>query len=879
MQKLKYSEIINYVAILVLAVSIVGCKNAIVDSGAEKTIKTSQLFKSDFNSSKERTFIGPEYWSNPMQDWQVRNGELECLVSNKNRNVHLLTKKLDSIDGDMQMNVSLKLLNIGEDSQLKNWVGFSIGSQGKFDDFRSDAVFGKGLNVGVTTNGNLFIDEISEDKVNKEIQSHLQEGVDLKSSLNLKEDGYELTISLVVSASKKVIGRLSKSKIPLGTMVGDLVLVSHFNVKKNDPKSTKKSVSFKNWEVSGSKIVSHNAYKFGPILFSQYTLSKETVKLTAQMAPVILSGQKVQLQIKENNHWKTIQEAAIDKDARTATFKLVKWKTKSDIPYRLAYKMDRGNSKKEEFYWKGTIRKDPIDQEEVVVAGFTGNADLGFPNSDIFNQVKYQNPDVLFFSGDQIYESTAGYGTQRAPHDKATLDYLRKWYLYGWAYRDLLKNRPTVAITDDHDVYHGNIWGEGGENSPTQFFRGSKGQDAGGYMMPARWVKMVERTQTSHLPDAFDPSPVSQGIGTYYTDMVYGGISFAILEDRKFKSAPIRHLPEANIKNGWVQNKSFDMSKEGDRPNANLLGDRQLLFLNQWATDWSHQAQMKMLLSQTIFANVATLPEEAMSGAIISKLRIMNKGEYPPNDRPVADLDSNGWPQSGRNKAVETIRKGFAFHLAGDQHLGSTVQYGVDEWNDSGYALCVPSISNYWPRRWYPSEEGKNRNTEKPRYTGEYKDGFGNKMTVHAISNPLFTGKEPSRLYDRATGYGIVRLNKNKRTLELECWPRHAKPWLGDNIQYEGWPIRITQESNYGRKAMAYLPEISIEGIKNPVVEIINGDTEKVIYSLRINTSSFIPKIFDKSIKYIVRVGEPDTNNWKVIRGVHPKDEKLEFKF
>ncbi len=181
--------------------------------------------------------------------------------------------------------------------------------------------------------------------------------------------------------------------------------------------------------------------------------------------------------------------------------------------------------------------------------------------------------------------------------------------------------------------------------------------------------------------------------------MVYGGISFAILEDRKFKSAPRQHLPKANIVNGWALNKDFNMAKDGDASNVNLLGDTQLSFLDQWATDFSYQSEMKVLLSQTIFANVATLPENELSGRIISKLKILPKGEYPPNDRPVADLDSNGWPQSGRNNAVKAIRKGFAFHLAGDQHLGSTIQYGVDEWNDSGFALCVPSISNYWPRR------------------------------------------------------------------------------------------------------------------------------------------------------------------------------------
>ncbi len=827
---------------------------------------TSEGFKSDFTSSEPRIWIGPEYWSNPLQDWQISHGELVCLVSKKNRNVHHLTRKMDSLTGSLKMQVNIKVFNTEVSDKGKNWVGFSIGSKGEFNDYRDSAIFGKGLNLGVTTNGNLFIEDLPEsDAINAQVQQLLQKGANLKVLIGTQKNGYDITLSIINPVTNKVAALIAKSGIAPKKMIGDLVLVSHYNTN-----SSKKSVAFKNWEFKGAKLKTYPEYAFGPILFSQYTLSKGVLKLTAQMAPVILDKAPVKLQIKRKDTWVTIKETSIDKDARTATFKVKNWTETHDIPYRLNYKTDDG----EHSFWEGTIRKDPVDKAEIVVAGFTGNSDLGFPNTDIVDQIKYHNPDLLFFSGDQIYETVGGYGTQRFPTDTAMIDYLRKWYVYGWAYRDLMKDRPTISITDDHDVYHGNIWGEGGKHSPTKRRGGSVGQDAGGYMMPAEWVNMVERTQTSHLPDPYDPSPVKQSIGTYYTDMVYGGISFAILEDRKFKSAPKALLPEAQIKNGWALNKDFDMAKHGDVSNAKLLGKRQLSFLEAWVSDWSYQSQMKMLLSQTIFANVATLPENELSGSVISKLKIMEKGQYPPNDMPVADLDSNSWPQSGRNKAVETIRKGFTFHLAGDQHLGSTVQYGVDAWNDSGFALCVPSISNYWPRRWYPKFEGKNRTPDKPRYTGDYEDGFGNKMTVHAVSNPTFTGKTPSRLYDRATGYGIVRLHKNDRTVTLECWPRLAQPELGDHQQYEGWPITISQQDNYGRKAKGYLPELKIEGLKNPVVQIVNETTNALVYAIRLNTNSFSPKIFDPEATYTIKVGEPDTESWQIKEGITSKNNK-----
>lgn len=72
-------------------------------------------------------------------------------------------------------------------------------------------------------------------------------------------------------------------------------------------------------------------------------------------------------------------------------------------------------------------------------------------------------------------------------------------------------------MTDDHDMYHGNIWGCGGR--PTNPAQGiaADGQDSGGYKMPSRWINMTQRVQTSHLPDPFDPTPVLQDITVYYT--------------------------------------------------------------------------------------------------------------------------------------------------------------------------------------------------------------------------------------------------------------------------------------------------------------------------------------------------------------------------
>jgi len=820
----------------------------------------------DFKMKKPQTtriWLGADYWANRIQDWQISDGTIKCMASNWNRNISLLTYRMGENEGTLQMSAEVKILN--ETASARNWVGFRLAVKGKFNDYRDDAIFGSGLNVGITTNGELFIGKtpVKYIKNAEGVKPYLKDGVILKVTATPAGENYEVEITVLRKDNNEFLASEKVDNIPAKTFFGAIGLVSDFGevTDKNVP-----SVMFSNWEAGGTKLFQHTERAFGPVLFTQYTLSRGTLKMSAQMPPIGKDDDRfATLQINENGNWKTIAQADIECNSRTAIFRVENWNNTQLVLYRVSYKMVADGNKKEEFFYKGEIRKEPFDKDKITVAAFTGNNDLGYPNNDLWNNVKKQNPDLLFFSGDQIYESVAGYGLQRAPVNMAILDYLRKWYIYGWAYGDLLRKTPSISIPDDHDVLHGNVWGNGGKTT-VKTGSGAEQQDGGGYKMSALFVNMVDRTQTGHLPDAFDPAPILRGIDVYYTELNYGGISFAIIEDRKFKSAPKPLLPPARIRNGWPQNPEFNAATDAFHPDAKLLGDRQLAFLKEWTTKWDNRAEMKVLLSATIFNNVATLPATAKSDAVVPKLEIFEIDEYAPNDKVVSDFDSNSWPQTGRDEALKTIRKGFAFHIAGDQHLGSSIQYGVDEFGDAGYAICVPSISNYWPRRFYPPKEGGNHKKGMPKYTGNFIDGFGNKMTVLAISNPYKTGKEPARLYDRASGYGIVVFDKPERTITFANWPRFADPTAGGK-PYRGWPITVSQEDNYGRKAVAYLPQLEVKGMENAVVQVINEKNGEIEYSIRIKGDKWQPKVFEKG-SYTLKIGDPDLNRWKTVKHV-----------
>lgn len=837
-------------------------------------------FASDWHNWPDMAWVGPAYWGNRLQDWRIENGSVVCVIRGRNRTLHSLVCQLSAAPKRFETNVIVKLIpKEGESSQ---YAGFRVGARAteRYDDYRCAAVFGDGLDAGLRSSGKLFIGDSTSPRT---VDPSREVSLSLRAMP--EKEGYRLQLTASDPKSGKTLDTLTVDGIAAEKVQGNIALVSHDGSEQrpdygvsvdgyslNDEAWERrthgedKSVTFSNWKISGAKISYHADHEFGPVLFAQYTVNRNILKLTAQLAPVdAISGHKVSLQLRQGTTWKTVLKGTIDPEGRAAHFRLENWDTTVAVPYRVRLELPLHSGVREYFY-EGTIAAEPVHRDELKVAVFCCNGDGGFPDTEIAPHVAYHKPDMAVFLGDQFYESHGGFRIEPSPPDKAALDYLRKWYMFGWSYRDTFRHIPCAIMPDDHDVYHGNVWGEGGKHAPSDEGWNYVAQDQGGYKMSAAWVNMIQRTQTSHLPDAYDSRPVKQGIGVYYGDWTYAGISFAILEDRKFKSAPKNVLPpEAGVENGFITNLDFDIRAHRD-VRASLLGDRQMSFLETWASDW-RGVVMKAVLSQTNFCTLATLPKGSTGDSMVPRLPIYDEEVYVEGDAPTTDMDSNGWPQNERDAAVRLIRKCFAFHIAGDQHIASFVQYGVDEFGDSGFAFTGPALNNVFPRRWWPPVNGHTPLVGSPPYTGDFHDGFGNRITVHAVANPRKTGVKPALVYDRATGYGLVTFNKDKRTIHTECWPRFVDPAKEPNGQYKGWPQTVSQEDNFGRKAAAWLPEVVVTGAQDPVVEIIAEATGESVYVMRIRGTRFKPKVFAPG-NYTVKVSDPDRGLERIVAHV-----------
>ena len=545
--------------------------------------------------------------------------------------------------------------------------------------------------------------------------------------------------------------------------------------------------------------------------FALYTVHERTLKLTAQLYP-LGEGQERECRLErwQDGAWVEVGRAPVVEPGWTASFRVEGW----DDSHAWSYRVRHGARAS----YQGEVRANPRGDEELVLCAFTGNSihpghGGDIDKGDLVANIQAVDADLLFFSGDQVYD-----------HNR----HLAAWLKFGRDFGEVIRNRPTITIPDDHDVGQANLWGHNGKKSSS-----GAGPD-GGYFKSVAYVQEVERAQTSHLPDPFDPTPIDRGIGVYYTDLLWGGVSFAILEDRKFKTGPQGLIPKQGPRPDHILNPDYDPASV-DVPEARLLGERQHVFLDHWARDWDG-AVMKVALSQTIFCGGAHI-----HGRVGGRLH--------------ADLDSNGWPQTGRNKAIAALRRAHAFHVAGDQHLATVFHHGVDTFGDAIWSFCVPSIANLYLRWWLPLEPGAGRSPGQPELLGQHLDGFGNHVTAWAVANPTPERATGDALTTRAAGFGVVRLDKAARTATFECWPRNVDVSDPAAAPYPGWPRTVSVHQNDGRLAAGWI-EVTTVGRSDCVVQVTDEGTGELLHAVRAQGARHLARTLSVSSTYRVQVDD-----------------------
>ena len=636
-----------------------------------------------------RRWLGPNIWPNPMQDWSVKDGDIVALAG-RDRTAHALGFRVtpESLAGPMHITVA-----IHADPAVTR-AGLRLGIQSPIDDPRA-ALLAHGVGI----------DAAIEVTSNTSTTLHLgnaSQPADLDPNagpirLTLELTPGDTTEGVTVRLMATDANDRSASLLAIfnaDTLRGNIALLAQsafVGPPTAEAIDTRPRVRFNNWTIDGDHLTRDPEAAFGPILWSQYTLSDGRLTVSAQMPPLgEADPDTVAFQVADGPDWQTLAHSRIDPDARVAVFRIDQWRHERPTDARLVYRWQG-----EPHAWAMTIRPEPAPDRPLSVAVFSCDHGYAFPHAPLVADVLQRDPDVVFFAGDQIYEHVGGFGTARTqPVDFAILDYLRKYAQFGWTWREVLRDRPSVVIPDDHDVYHGNVWGAGG-----RLLQPGERPVQGGYLMPTRFVNAVQMTQTASLPPPFDPTPTPSGIGVYYTAFRYGPLDLAVVEDRKWKTGP-----------GQIDGPIYERSALQD---AELLGRRQEAFLERWL---EREAPFKVVLSQTMFAKPAT-----------------HQGwQLKPQPR---DPDCNGWPMPARDRALKLLGPDVVM-LAGDQHLGMLARLGVETWDDGPLAFMAPGTANGHPRAWLPDTTAAGEPAKPRGHTGRYIDGLGGRLDVLGVANP-----------------------------------------------------------------------------------------------------------------------------------------------
>jgi len=115
------------------------------------------------------------------------------------------------------------------------------------------------------------------------------------------------------------------------------------------------------------------------------------------------------------------------------------------------------------------------------------------------------------------------------------------------------------------------------------------------------------------------------------------------------------------------------------------------------------------------------------------------------------------------------------------------------------------NFNTYYRPLWWTEDEkpGANPVPGSPLpWTGDYLDGFNNKITMYAYANPnpmrqqVPAGKKQdnSNLQPEegwADGWGLIRFHKKSGEVTFECWPRFADVTKSGAKQFPGWPVTV----------------------------------------------------------------------------------------
>ena len=127
-----------------LAATTMGCSSGVTTAQKNKTSLLDKKVTDPWSQTHDRVWLGGEYWANPMEDWQVANGAVECLSTGGNRSVHSLLHQLTELK-PFTLSVRLKRVKLGSQD---GGAAIRVGVKSDIDEYRSNCFVQQGFDAG-----------------------------------------------------------------------------------------------------------------------------------------------------------------------------------------------------------------------------------------------------------------------------------------------------------------------------------------------------------------------------------------------------------------------------------------------------------------------------------------------------------------------------------------------------------------------------------------------------------------------------------------------------------------------------------------------------------------------------------------------------------
>ena len=280
-------------------------------------VQTPEL-RADFAHEVERTWIGPDFFANRLQDWRLVNGRVECVgtgAKRPNRVLHWLTVEVEARRATWELEVQSGALPKAGDADhsepAASWRGFLIGTGGPDVDWRLSALahHRPGVDGGIlavvdgagragfrsfeeragegglwSLGGALKGAECAQlEGVERSGDGYGEGGlrdvrIRFRCEPEARGDRFRWSLAVHDLDDDALLSKATVAGVEARHVAGQLGLVSHRTAGGG-------SHWFQALRARGESVVAHPERRFGPILTAQYTVSRRRLEADGTDSP------------------------------------------------------------------------------------------------------------------------------------------------------------------------------------------------------------------------------------------------------------------------------------------------------------------------------------------------------------------------------------------------------------------------------------------------------------------------------------------------------------------------------------------------------------------------------------------------------------------